>query len=101
VIADIVTLLGIAVWMQIASTAILTSAAGVAAFLIGRLACLTIARAYHRRSHHGPHDVGPDALRLLQELDVHLDQIAAHDPQLAAGFQQMPDTAHNTRKEAQ
>lgn len=33
-----------------------------------------------------PHDVGPDALRLLQDLDAHLDEYVAADTELAAGF---------------
>lgn len=32
------------------------------------------------------HDVGPDALRLLQDLDTHLTQTVAHDPHLAAAY---------------
>lgn len=32
------------------------------------------------------HDVGPDALRLLEELDGHLDAFAADDPEVQAGL---------------
>ncbi|MGW1796915.1 hypothetical protein ACWCQN_13110 [Streptomyces sp. NPDC001984] len=32
------------------------------------------------------HDVGPDALRLLEDLHKHLDRCAARDPEVAAGF---------------
>jgi hypothetical protein len=34
-------------------------------------------------------DVGPDALRLLQELDAHLDEYVLADPELAAGFDRL------------
>jgi hypothetical protein len=34
-------------------------------------------------------DVGPDALRLLQELNAHLDEYVLTDPELAAGFDRL------------
>lgn len=36
-----------------------------------------------------PYDVGPDALRLLEELDTHLDNYVAADAELAAGFDRL------------
>lgn len=41
-----------------------------------------------------PYDVGPDALHLLGELDTHLDEYAAADPELRAAFG--PTTNHPT-----
>lgn len=35
------------------------------------------------------HDVGPDALRLLKDLDTHLDEYVAADTELAAGFDRL------------
>jgi uncharacterized iron-regulated membrane protein len=32
------------------------------------------------------HDVGPDALRLLEDLDAHLDGFALEDPEVQAGL---------------
>jgi hypothetical protein len=32
------------------------------------------------------HDVGADQLRLLQDLDKHLDHLAANDPEVKAGL---------------
>lgn len=39
--------------------------------------------------HQDPYDVGPDALRLLQDLDTHLDEYVAADTELAAGFDRL------------
>lgn len=36
-----------------------------------------------------PYAVGPDALRLLEELDTHLDDYVAADTELAAGFDRL------------
>ena len=33
-----------------------------------------------------PHKVGPDALRLLEDLDKHLDHFVATDPEVQAGI---------------
>lgn len=36
-----------------------------------------------------PYEVGPDALRLLNDLDTHLDEYVAADTELAAGFDRL------------
>lgn len=36
-----------------------------------------------------PYEVGPDALRLLAELDAHLNEYVAADAELAAGFDRL------------
>lgn len=45
------------------------------------------------------HDVGPDALRLLEELDAHLDEHVLANPELAAGFDRLRDAIRDHRKE--
>lgn len=35
------------------------------------------------------HDVGPDALRLLEDLDDHLDRFVANDPEVKAGLSRL------------
>jgi hypothetical protein len=94
VIDPIVIALQAAVWMWAISGLFLTAAIGAVAYLLGRLVFDAIARTY--RAQH--HDVGPDALRLLQELDVHLDQTAARDPELAAGLHRLHAAIHEARE---
>jgi hypothetical protein len=66
----------------------------------------------HRRDHAKPdprsrriteastrHDVGPDALRLLEDLDAHLDEYLLANPEVAAGFDQLRDAINEHRKE--
>jgi len=48
-----------------------------------------VAEARARTGLTDGHDVGPDALRLLQHLDAHLDAHVAADPELAAGFDRL------------
>ena len=44
-------------------------------------------------------DIGPDALRLLEELDAHLDNYVLADPELAAGFDRLRTAITDHRKE--
>lgn len=71
--------------MNTAAAATLTVAIVLAA-LAGVL--WRISRA-HRAYTAARHDVGPDTLRLLQELDAHLDNYVAADDELAAGFDRL------------
>jgi CHASE3 domain sensor protein len=57
--------------------------------LVGTPVCLwQIHRAWRaeQAKNDDPYEVGPDALRLLQDLDTHLDEYVAADTELAAGF---------------
>lgn len=54
-----------------------------------------------RRWHRGPHDVGPDALRLLEDLDHHLDELVATDPDLAAGFERLRNAARDEQQKGE
>jgi len=42
--------------------------------------------AWRRDRRDEQHDVGPDALQLLDDLDAHLDQFAIDDPEVKAGL---------------
>lgn len=63
-----------------------------AVLLVGTPVCLwQIHRAWRaeQAKNADPYDVGPDALRLLQDLDTHLDEYVAADTELAAGFDRL------------
>lgn len=47
------------------------------------------------------HDVGPDALGLLEELDTHLDEYVDADPELADGFDRLRDAVREQQQEDQ
>lgn len=69
--------------------------------IVGAVFCgclLKTAITEHRRERQR-HDVGPDALRLLQELDTHLDEYVAADPELSAGFDRLRNALREHRKE--
>lgn len=69
-------------------------------WVVGTLFCAFKAlAALADRRREQRHDVGPDALRLLQELDVHLDEYVAADPELAAGFDRLRDAIRDHRTE--
>ncbi|MFL5910512.1 MAG: hypothetical protein ACJ768_08115 [Gaiellaceae bacterium] len=44
------------------------------------------------------HDVGPDALRLLKDLDAHLDHFVANDPEVKAGIARLHAAMHDEQK---
>ena len=71
----------------------------IAAGLIVISGAIFIALRVSRANRLVRHEVGPDALRLLQELDTHLAQTVARDPELAAGFQRLRTALDETRKE--
>lgn len=56
-------------------------------------------RSLHRDQAADTVDVGPDALRLLEDLDAHLDEYVAADPELAAGFGRLRDAIREHREE--
>jgi C4-dicarboxylate-specific signal transduction histidine kinase len=65
------------------------------------IALCWICRA-HKRSQRWAdteHDVGPDSLRLLEELDAHLDAHVLADPQLSAGFDRLRQALRDHREE--
>jgi cytochrome c-type biogenesis protein CcmH/NrfG len=65
--------------------------------VVGALACAWQAiRAWRAADRH---DVGPDSLRLLEDLDAHLDEHVAADPELAAGFDRLRTAIHEHREE--
>lgn len=45
--------------------------------------------AWRRDRRDEQHDVGPDALQLLDDLDAHLDQFAIDDPEVKAGLSRL------------
>lgn len=47
------------------------------------------------------HDVGPDQLRLLEELDAHPDDYVATDPELAAGFARLRAAIRNEQQKGE
>ncbi|MFD9192948.1 hypothetical protein ACFWCA_32640 [Streptomyces phaeochromogenes] len=100
-IADIAAVLDIAVWVVIVSTVVLYSAAAVGASLLLWLAFRAIVRAHQTRWHTGPHDVGPDALRLLEDLDRDLDEMVAADPELAAGFERLREAVADEQQKGE
>ena len=57
--------------------------------MIRALAC------WWRRRYVTTHDVGPDTLRLLADLDAHLDQYLLDHPDVAAGFDRLRDAVRN------
>ncbi|MEV4861501.1 hypothetical protein [Streptomyces ossamyceticus] len=57
--------------------------------VIGTAVCAPRAWRAWRDHHSQQSDVGPDALRLLQELDAHPDEYVLADPELAAGFDRL------------
>lgn len=74
-----------------------------AVLLVGTPVCLwQIHRAWRaeQAKNCDPYDVGPDALRLLADLDTHLDEYVAADTELADGFdrlrQAVRDEQHGT-----
>lgn len=62
--------------------------------------CWRVGRVLRRSLHRDrTADVGPDSLRLLQELDAHLDDYVAADPELAAGFDRLRDALREHRQQ--
>jgi hypothetical protein len=64
---------------------------------LGALACAWQAiRAWRADDRY---DVGPDALRLFEDLDAHLDEHVAANPELAAGFDRLRTAIHEHREQ--
>jgi monomeric isocitrate dehydrogenase len=58
--------------------------------VLGAVVCAwQVRRAWLAHRTQQRHDVGPDALRLLQELDAHLDEYLLANPDVAAGFDRL------------
>ena len=79
----------------------LVSAFFLAVLLVGPPACLwQIRRAWRAEQAKtaDPYDVGPDALRLLGELDTHIDEYVAADAQLAAGFDRLRQAVRDEQR---
>jgi hypothetical protein len=70
------------VWAGALSFAFLDTVAAIVPIAIGKVAFDALARWWRV----GRHDVGPDALRLLEDLDCHLDAYLLDHPDVAAGF---------------
>jgi len=60
--------------------------------------CAAIYSAIARRWRARRHDVGPDALRLLEDLDKHLDAFALDDPEVAAGLARLHAAVRDDRQ---
>jgi hypothetical protein len=85
VIADTVQTAQLIITGAVISFAFLSTLASITVVAIGVAAYRFTARWRRRRRADG-HDVGPDTLLLLEDLDAHLDEHVATDPYLAAGF---------------
>lgn len=48
-----------------------------------------------------PYDVGPDALRLLEDLDTHLDEYVAADTELSAGFDRLRQAVRDEQQKGE
>lgn len=71
-----------------------------AVWVIGTLFCAWKAlTAIADRRREQRHDIGPDALLLLQELDAHLDEYLLANPDIAAGFNRLRDAIRDHRTE--
>ena len=92
--ATVATVLDIATWIWIGAVLFLT---GFAAWLL-IAAVRRVIDSFTRANRLVAEEVGPDALRLLEDLDTHLEQHAANDPELAAAYQR---PAADIRKEEQ
>lgn len=69
--------------------AIVVALLGLAFYLVCRAVDEHLDRKRLDAAHDDEHDVGPDALRLLEDLDAHLDEYLAADPELTAGFDRL------------
>jgi hypothetical protein len=57
-----------------------------------------VRRAWLAHRAQQQHDVGPDALRLLEELDAHLDEYLLANPDVAAGFDRLRAAIHDEQQ---
>jgi hypothetical protein len=62
---------------------------------------VTAARARVGLDIEDEHDVGPDSLRLLEDLDAHLDNFVANDPEVKAGLARLHAAIHDERQEGE
>jgi len=82
VIADAVSAAQVVIGGAVIAVAIFWTITVSVAVLIATAAIREGARRRRARQH----DTSPDALRLLEDLDDHLDDVLANDPDVAAGF---------------
>lgn len=83
-----------------AIVATITVLAFVGAVVCWRMS-LVLRRSLHRDQAADTVDVGPDALRLLEDLDAHLDEYVAADPELAAGFGRLRDAIRDEQQKGE
>lgn len=84
-------------WGAIASVGLLTAFFSTAIVAAGMRAADAVARWWKRR-YVTEHDVGPDALQLLEELDTHLDQYLVEHPDVAAGFDRLRNVVRDQQE---